>query len=143
MNIIKPSSMNLLPEDQEKIFQIKEHMKKNFKNHITYASLTQQFLISERKLSADFKKEFNQTIYEFITEVRIEKAKELLEKSCRPVKAIAYMVGYHECNLIKQFKKLTGMAPLDWRKQNLNRNIQSVKLPDSLIDLPDSLISLM
>jgi two-component system response regulator YesN len=48
--------------------------------------------------------------------IRIERAKELLADTDEPVKAIAYKVGYNIKSLEKQFKKLTGMSPLEWRK---------------------------
>ena len=48
-------------------------------------------------------------------------AKEMLETTDEPVKAIAIKVGYDVSNLVKQFKKITGMAPLEWRKKNTPR----------------------
>lgn len=109
----------LLPEDLERLVEVKKYVEAQYRNHITYALLAQHFLVSERKLSADFKSVYSNTIYQFIIEVRVEKAKELLEQTYKPVKTIATLVGYDESNLYKQFKRLTGMAPLDWRKSCL------------------------
>lgn len=109
----------LLPEDIERVSEVKKYLEDHYRDHITYALLTQHFPISERKLSADFKEAYDTTIYQFVIDVRIEKAKELLERTYKPVKAIARLVGYDQSNLSKQFKKSTGMAPQDWRKNSM------------------------
>jgi YesN/AraC family two-component response regulator len=124
--------MTLLPHDLERIQQVKIHIEKNHRQRITYASLAQQFHVSERKLSSDFKKLYKKSIYEYLTEVRIAKAKELLQQTFKPVKLIAYMIGYHESNLDKQFKKHTCMGPLEWRKRFSNYK------PDDDKEMPDS-----
>jgi YesN/AraC family two-component response regulator len=74
---------------------------------------------NESKLRKGFKLVNNKTIYEYLTQIRIEKAKEMLETTDAPVKAIAIKLGYDVSNLVKQFKKITGMAPVEWRKQYL------------------------
>ena len=117
--------MRLLPEDQERNLQVKIYLENNYREHITYATLTELYHVSARKLSSDFKKQFNTTIYDFLIEVRIAKAKDLLETSFKPVKTIARLVGYDESNLYKQFKKLTGMAPQDWRKIQTDQEIKN------------------
>jgi transcriptional regulator GlxA family with amidase domain len=109
--------MMLLPEDLERVREVKKYVEDHYRDHITFALLAQQFIISERKLSADFKSTYGITIYNFIIEVRLEKAKKLLEQTYIPVKTIAGLVGYEKSNLYKNFKRFTGMAPQDWRQR--------------------------
>jgi YesN/AraC family two-component response regulator len=58
------------------------------------------------------------TLYEYVTGVRIEKAKYLLEITDLPLKIIAGKVGLDKSNLNKSFKKSTGLTPMEWRRQN-------------------------
>ena len=68
-------------------------------------------------LSLLFKKDTGKTINQFITEVRIEKAKALLKKDRTPLSSIAWKIGYHDANYFsKAFKKETGVTPKAYRE---------------------------
>lgn len=59
-----------------------------------------------------FKKETGQTIVDFISNERVERAKELLAKTDMPISMIASSVGYHNFSHFSQmFKKNTSMTP--------------------------------
>lgn len=110
--------MNLNNNEQALSDQVKAILKKNIKRHYTHAELAKIFHLSETKLRKIFKKVNNSTIQKFVTGLRIETAKDLLETTDEPVKSIAFTVGLAVNRLEKQFKKLTGMLPLEWRKQS-------------------------
>jgi AraC-like DNA-binding protein len=74
------------------------------------------------KLKHAFKAVTNYNVHSYITKIRIEKAKEMLENTDRTVEFIAGKVGLDKSNLNIQFKKLTGKTPAEWRK---NRNSNS------------------
>ena len=57
----------------------------------------------------------SKTINAYQTEVRIDKAKALLENSDLSLKVISIQVGLDKSNLVKTFKKLTGVTPMQWR----------------------------
>ena len=113
--------MKLSHDDLQKIEQVKSILEKEYRNDNTHAHLASRVNTNESKLRKGFKLVNNKTIYEYLTLVRIEKAKELLATTNDPIKAIAYKLGYDVSNLVKQFKKITGMAPLEWRKKNTPR----------------------
>lgn len=51
-----------------------------------------------------------------MNELRIEKAKMMLEDAVRNIKDISSEVGYRDSNYFtKVFKRLTGMTPSDYR----------------------------
>ena len=111
--------MSLNHNDLGIVEQVKAILKKDYKHNHPHAKLASDFLISESKLRKIFKEVTGKTINGFLTEVRIEKAKELLETTDEPVKAIAYKVGYNAVSsLEKQFKNITGVLPLEWRKNS-------------------------
>jgi len=59
-----------------------------------------------------FKKETTVTINDYLTEVRMAKAKELFDRGEKVVQAIASRVGYADANYFgKCFKKYTGITP--------------------------------
>ena len=120
--------MNLSKDDLHKIWQVKVILENEYKCSNTHAQLAKRVSTNESKLRKGFKFVNNKTIYEYLIGVRIEKAKELLETTDEPVKAVAIKVGYDVSNLVKQFKKLTGMAPQEWRKKNSSNNIHTLAL---------------
>jgi transcriptional regulator GlxA family with amidase domain len=115
---IKTFSMHLNANDLSIVEQVKAILKKEYKNRHTQAKLAEQLHISERKLRKIFKQATDKTIYEFHTEVRIERAKDLLATTDYPVKTIAYTVGLTISSLEKQLKSITGTTPLEWRITN-------------------------
>lgn len=120
--------MKLSTDDLHKIAQVKCILETEYRNNNTHAYLASRVNTNESKLRKGFKLVNNQTIYEYLTHVRISKAKELLEATDEPVKAIAIKLGYDVSNLVKQFKKSTGMAPQEWRKKNTPKNSFSFML---------------
>lgn len=81
--------------EELKIEDIAKHVHVNY-NHLCYV----------------FKKETNVTINDYLTEVRMTKAKELFDRGEKVVQAIAGQVGYADANYFgKCFKKFTGISP--------------------------------
>jgi AraC-like DNA-binding protein len=69
-----------------------------------------------------FKDETGQTLYKYLSSVRLEHAKHLLEESQTPVNDIAAAVGYPNSNSFSRaFRKLTGQTPSAYRSTNRNR----------------------
>lgn len=110
--------MKLSSSDYETLEKVKDLLQKEYKYHYTQAQLARRFHINESKLRKGFVLVYKKPIYDFLIYIRIERAKELLTGPDEPIKIIAYKVGYNVKSLEKQFKKLTGMSPLDWRKKN-------------------------
>jgi len=69
-------------------------------------------------LSKLFKKEKKQTFLEYLTEVRILKAKEMLGDIKYKIYQISYLVGYKDpVHFTKLFKKQAGVTPKEYRRQ--------------------------
>ncbi len=83
------------------------------------ADIAEYLNISESRISVIFKKETGQTLIQYLTQVRIEKAKKLLKTSEYKVYEIAEMVGYANSQyLSKVFHKETGYFPLEFKNRN-------------------------
>jgi two-component system, response regulator YesN len=74
--------------------------------------------LSASHFSAVFSRETGQTFKEYLTEVRIKKAKELLRMTALRSADIAYQVGYNDPHYFSSvFKKHTGLSPIEFRSQ--------------------------
>ena len=72
--------------------------------------------ITPSRLSHLFKDELGLTIIEYLTDIRITAAKQMLENSDLMVKQIAEKVGYQEASYFTRvFKKNTGVSPAEYR----------------------------
>ena len=88
----------------------------NFMTKIDLGSTADKACLSRFHFSRVFKRTTGVTYQEFITVCRVEKAKEMLKDRNRTVTDIAYAVGYDDPNnLIRNFKKHTGLTPTEYR----------------------------
>ena len=89
-------------------------------SEITNQILAEECNISEVYFRRVFKQQFKITPKQFIIELRIQKAKQLLSEGKLKIWAIAEECGfsnaYHFCRI---FKKHTGQTPLEYARQNL------------------------
>ena len=74
--------------------------------------------LSASHFSAVFSQETHQTFKEYLTEIRINKAKELLRMTTLRSADIAYQVGYNDPHYFSSvFKRNTGLSPIEFRSQ--------------------------
>jgi len=91
--------------------------------HYTDPELSLNEMASQVNLSAShfsvvFSQEAGQTFKEYLTQLRINKAKELLRMTSLRSADIAYQVGYNDPHYFSSvFKKNTGFSPLEFRSQ--------------------------
>lgn len=102
---------------EELVFKIKQYIQHNLKNNLSSEVICKTFYLSRTKLYNLSIHAFNKGISEYITDKRIEKAKELLSKNSLPISKIAEAVGINDYNYFsKLFKKHTGNAPSYYTK---------------------------
>ena len=90
----------------------------SYMDDISARELADGVFVSQQYLSRVFTEFMNCSVYEYLTNYRINKAKELLLiNSRRKVQDIASDVGYSDAShFIVMFRKLTGMTPAQFRK---------------------------
>ncbi|MGD0031190.1 response regulator [Paenibacillus illinoisensis] len=87
-------------------------------SHLTTRMISEYAYLSQTYLCALFKKETGKTINEHITEVRIAKAKELLQDHHMKLYEIAAKIGLTDANYFSSmFKKATGLTPTQYREK--------------------------
>ena len=83
---------------------------------ISLNSVADSVGMSPSYFSSVFSKESGKTFVEFLTETRMEKAKELLMCSALKTSEIGYEVGYKDPHYFSYiFKKTQGCSPKDYR----------------------------
>lgn len=105
------------PEEVVKI--IKEYIDKNYNTNIKISMFTSRYFFSKEYLSKLFKSKYGCGIYTYVQEVRMKRAKDLLENPDIKVQSISERLGYTDNNYFsKAFKNYYGMSPSQWRKEN-------------------------
>ena len=104
--------------ERQVIQKIKDYVKEHVGEDLSLTTVARQTNLSTNYLSNLFRTETSQKYSDYVTNVRIEKAKQLLQDSELMVYEVAEICGYNSTkHFISVFKKHTGMAPLQYRKQ--------------------------
>ena len=79
--------------------------------------LGKTFNLSPSYIGCYFKRNFQETLQQYISRNRLKMVENLLLNSQMTVKEIAYKMGYTDsCHLVKSFQKAYGMPPLKYRQ---------------------------
>ena len=95
-----------------------DYIKLNYSEKISIKEIADQLYLSPNYLSELFKKHTGQTISEYLTEYRLEKACQLLDHAEYRVGDVSGMVGIHDGRYFSNmFKKKYGMTPTEYRNR--------------------------
>lgn len=115
--IIALKMANNVPLKKDIIVVIKDYILENYNSPISLADLSARFLINPSYLSQLFKQKTGDSYLNFLAQTRINKAKELLERTDLKVLEICQMVGYSDTvHFARLFEKVTGCKPSEYRK---------------------------
>lgn len=95
------------------------YFEENFTQNLTVASIAKAFSLSEDYFYKLFRKVAGQTPINYLHQLRIQYAKQLLRTTDHNVSSIGEQVGYDSTSyFIKVFKKLTSTTPLAYRNHH-------------------------
>lgn len=95
---------------------VKKHLKQHYKEGVVLKEVADTFGLTNTYLSMLFKKETGETLKDYLTALKIEKAKELLKETNWQVSEIAKEIGYdNEHYFSRIFKQKTEMTPTGYR----------------------------
>jgi len=95
---------------------IKKYIKENYKRDISAGDVASILGYSDVYFSKIFKQLFDDTFINYLTKVRIDKAKVLLKDVGFNIKEVGASVGYTDSNYFtKVFKRAVGMSPSEYR----------------------------
>ena len=98
------------------------YIQQNFTGKISLKEFGEQFHLSEKYISRYFKEHFHITLSQYVTYLRLEHAKQLLQDTDIPVTDVAMQSGYQNVSyFIRSFQKAYAVSPLKYRKNNYSR----------------------
>ena len=94
------------------------HVDFNLPEHLTVASLAQQFKVSPGSLSAQFRREKGMPLTEYIIVKRLERARSMLCGTGLYIKEIVDQCGFMDgCYFSRLFKRQFGVSPAEFRRK--------------------------
>ena len=107
--------------------KVLNYIDRNIKRGVTLDMAATYVGMSASYFSKFFKKYMGVNFITYVTDRKIEAAKDMLINTDRPVVNIAYDLSYSETNYFsKTFKKKVGVTPTEYRERHLNA--QGVKI---------------
>lgn len=104
-------------EHDSRLDEIVEYIRNNLTERLSVEMICKRFLMSKNSLYAAFGEHLGMTVTEYITDVRMERAKSLLCDTAAPVYEIAEGVGINNYTYFcKLFKKREGRSPTQYRR---------------------------
>lgn len=99
-----------------RIAKVCEYIEENIEEPIRLGDVAQLVSMSESAFSHFFKKKTNCTFIDYVTNLRIARACQLLSETTHTVAEICYTCGFNNLsNFIRIFKKKKGSAPQEYR----------------------------
>jgi AraC-like DNA-binding protein len=100
--------------ERDKVLQAREILEEEFEQMLSIKELSRRVAINECYLKKGFKAMFGKTINEFQQQLRISKAKKLLQIEGLTVSEVANTLGYSSISHFSTaFKKATNMKPCE------------------------------
>lgn len=109
-------SFKSLHYEMPKIRQTKAYLLDHLQEHLTLSFLAARAGMEKHTLARAFKKAYGKTIMDFLTEERMNRAKDLLRGSKMNLQLIAQKVGYkNHTHFTKAFKRKLNITPSTFR----------------------------
>ena len=124
---ISEACKNIIGKKEERSYSIveqaKQYIKENFAKEISLDDVSRTVNISPYYFSKIFKEETDENFIEYLTNIRMEKAKELLNNTDYSMKEICSLCGYSDPNYFsRSFKKKMGVTPTEYKEGKNSAN---------------------
>lgn len=95
---------------------IEDYIRKHLSEDITVSSVCREFGLSQSYLNLIFRKHGKQAFHSYLRNVRIERAKEIMERNPQMfIKDVAMMTGYKDQFYFSRiFRAVTGISPSEY-----------------------------
>lgn len=124
-NILQTYAVNQNRKHKNEVtVQAKAYVKEHYmEQELSVKTLAQRLFVTDTYLSAAFKKSMGISLIQYITQCRLEKARELLREEDQKVSQVALKVGYSdEYYFSRCFKKYFGVSPFYDKKNQVQKN---------------------
>ena len=105
-------------QKSEMIEQVIEYLEYHYAEDVNFNDVASEFFITPNYLYRRFKEKKNKSVMQYLEEIRMKKAKELLKNTTLSVTEVAARTGYGDSNYFSRiFKKTCGKTPREFRNQ--------------------------
>lgn len=116
--LVRLSRGNSQTPDSRLVQEIREYLNQNYARDMTLQHIAERFFISRENVSRKFKQITGENLSDYLTGLRVDKAKALLQNTGLRSSQISELVGYEDEKYFSRvFKKTTGLTPREYRKQ--------------------------
>ena len=111
------------PDDYQRLVPAIDHVLNHYSDSITVDELAQKVRLSVSQLQREFRRLFKLSPSDYLEQVRVQMARQMLEATAESMATIAFETGFYDQSyLVKRFKLATGMRPLEYRLRFRNNN---------------------
>lgn len=118
------SAMQRIREQREQqtesvLDRAKSYIQSKFAEELSLEDIADYVHLNPHYFSKIFKQQTGTTFIDYVTALRIEKAKALMSEDQLSLKEICFEVGYNDPNYFSRvFKKVTGLTPSEFKSQS-------------------------
>ncbi|MDO5291253.1 MAG: AraC family transcriptional regulator [bacterium] len=95
-----------------------EYIQKNYTQEISLNEISQYVGLSPQHFSKIFKETTNYSYVEWVNDLRIGKAQEIMKQEDCTIKEVCFLVGFQDPNYFSRiFKKRVGISPTEYAKE--------------------------
>ncbi len=128
----RPKILNT--ETYKKLFKAKEFIDDCYSTQIDLAQIAKEACYSEYHFLRLFRKVYDKTPHRYLTEKRIDKAKELLKKDSASVTDVCFDVGFESLGSFSSlFSKHVGTSPSAYRDEFIRKVFLAIRFPERLV----------
>ena len=114
------SSLDTLSSKGRVIYDVQRYIQANYAKELSVSDIAAQVYLTPTYLCYLYKKNTGKTLNEYVTEVKMQKAKELLKNHALKLSDVAEMLGFHSANYFtRTFTKQYGITPTAYRNRHL------------------------
>lgn len=114
-HFIREARLRIWTKD-ERLKKVLTHIHRNIDKNIEVNELADVACVTKSYLIRLFKKEFGTSPIQYINKKKVEKAQLLLFTTDKPIKDVAYTLGYNDHSyFIRLFRKMSGTTPQEYR----------------------------
>ncbi len=116
----KPQITSQVDNLIKKLYKTQHIISSDLSVQYSIQQLARQIGLNDFVLKKEFKRVFDKTIFEYATELRMKKARQLLHHSKKPIYEISELVGYkNSTHFTAAFKKIEGITPKKYRNDRM------------------------
>ena len=107
-------------EDQQRIDAICQYLNSHYEDEIEFAKLASMVYMGQNSLCRFFKRATGRTMTQYVNEIRVSAAAQLLTGTDQSILEIGFNVGFgNYSNFNRQFKRIKGYGPRELRNRFL------------------------